>query len=108
MLTAIIETVVGGLVLAAIMAFLHWPYSSYQARRVARRTELAAENAERERLAQHQKARIFSPVGMRIPGADSWAGTSATGYGSVVRNELRRKRLTPADYARGATRRQAK
>jgi len=108
MLTAIIETVVGGLVLTAIIAILHWLYKTFQARRVARRTELAVKDAERERLAQHRKARIFSPVGIRIPGTDSWAGTSASGYGSVVRDELRRKGLTPADYARGATRRQAK
>src|ERR1700691_6655193 len=105
MLTAIIETVVGGLVLAAIIAILHLLYKTFQARRVARRTALAAEDAERERLARHRKARIFSPVGTRIPGADSWAGTSASGYGNVVRDELRRKGLTPADYARGVTHR---
>ena len=108
MLTAIIETVVGGLVLTAIIAILHWLYKTFRARRVARRTELAAKDAERERPAQHRRARIFSPVGIRIPGADSWAGTSTSGYGSVVRDKLRRNGLTPADYARGTTRRQAK
>jgi hypothetical protein len=108
MLTAIIETVVGGLVLAAIIAMLHWLYKTFQARRVARGTEMAAKEAERESLAHHQKARIFSLVGIRIPEADSWARTNASGYGSVVRDELRRNGLTPADYARGTTRRQAK
>lgn len=107
MLTAIIETVVGGLALTAIIAILPWLYKPFQARRLARRTELDAKDAERERLAQHPKTRIFSPVGIRIPGVDSWAGTSASGYGSDVQDELRRKGLTSADYARGATRRQA-
>ena len=108
MLTVIIETVVGGLALAAIIAIFHWLYKTSQARRVARKTELAARDAERERLAQRRKTRIFSPVGIRIPGADSWAGTSASGYGSAVRNELRRNGLTPADYARGVTHRKTK
>jgi len=108
MLMVIIEIVVGGLALTAITAIIPWLYKNIQARRAARRTELDAKDAERERLAQHPKTRVFSPVGIRIPGDDSWTGTSASGYGSVVRDELRRKGLNPADYARGATRRQAK
>jgi hypothetical protein len=33
---------------------------------------------------------------------DTWAETTASGYGSLVRERLRRRGLTPADYVRGA------
>lgn len=62
-------------------------------------------------MSQRRKARILIPVGIRIPQntvAHPWAGTSASEYGSAKRDELRRKGLTPADYARGITRRKTK
>jgi len=104
----IIETVVGGLALAGILAIIHVLHKKVQARRLARANELAAKEAESQRLAQRRKSRIFSPVGIRIPGAEAWAGTSASGYGSAVRDDLRHKGLTPADYARGITHRKTK
>jgi len=108
MLMFIIETVVGGVALAGVLAFIRWLYKSDQARRKHRAGELVAKQAECQRLAQRQKTRFFSPVGIRIPGADAWGGTTASGYGSVVRDDLRRKGLTPADYARGTTRQRPK
>jgi len=68
MLMVIIETVVGGLALAGILAIIHVLHKKVQARRLARANELAAKEAESQRLAQRRKSRIFSPVGIRIPG----------------------------------------
>jgi hypothetical protein len=108
MLMGIIEGVAIGLAVAGIIAIIRWIFKSVQARRVARDNVLAAQEAERQRLAQRRKTRILSPVGIRIPGAGPWAGTSASGYGIAVRDDLRRRGLTPADYARGDSHRKSK
>jgi hypothetical protein len=115
----IIGSVVPGLAVARIIAILHWRFKNVQDRRVARTNQLDAKEAERQRSAQRRKSRIFSPVGIqvlqaaRIDGpvnADAvpWAGTSAYGYGRVVRDDVRRKRLTPSDYVHGVTHRKTK
>jgi flagellar basal body-associated protein FliL len=105
-----IITIVAGIVIimTGAVAAIRWLVKLFQTRRVARANELAEKESERQRLALRRKTRIFSPVGIRIPSADAWIGTTASGYGSTVRDDLRRKGLTPADYARGATHRKLK
>ena len=98
-------------------AVIGWLVNRFQVRRTSRANLLEAKKAESALLARLRRTRILSPVGFSIPqgaringpaGADPWAGTSASGYGSAVRDDLRRKGLTPADYARGATHRKTK
>jgi len=115
----IIESVVAGLAVTGIVATLRWLYKNIKARQVARANQLAAKEVESQRLAQRRRTRILSPVGINIPQgarvsgplsscADPWARTTASGYGSAIRDDLRRKGLTPADYAHGITHRKTK
>jgi hypothetical protein len=106
---AIVASIV--IIVTGAAAFTGWLVKRFRIRKAARTQEIAVQEAERQRLAQRRKTRILSPVGIRIPqnaGADPWAGTSASGYGSVKRDELRRNGLAPAGYARGETRRKTK
>jgi len=99
------------IIITGATAFTGWLVNRFRIRKAARTQEVVAPEAERQRLAQRHKTRILSPVGIRIPqsaGADSWAGTNASGYGSVKRDGLRRNGLTPAGYARGDTCRKTK
>jgi hypothetical protein len=106
---AIVASIV--IIITGAAAFTGWLVKRYRIRKAARTQEVAEQGAERQRLAQRRKTRILSPVGIRIPQnaeTDPWAGTSASGYGSVKRDWLRRNGLTPAGYARGETRRKTK
>jgi hypothetical protein len=119
MLMLIIGSIVAGLAVAGIIAIIHALFKKIQARRLARANQLAAKEAESQRLAQRRTTRIFSPVGIRIPqgtgvggslttNEDPWAGAQASGFASVVRDNLRSRRLTPAGYARGDSGRKAR
>jgi hypothetical protein len=106
---AIVASVV--IIITGAVAFIGWLVKLFRIRQAVRAKEVAEQEAERQRMAQRRKARILSPAGIRIPlhaVADPWSGTSASGYGSAKRDELRRNGLTPAGYARGDTRRKTK
>jgi hypothetical protein len=113
LLAAIAGIIVG---LAAIMSWvikgMHLLSRSVSDRRERRAAELVMEAEDAKRHAQQVR---FRKTNHRIalhlqntrssraalPFDDGWSSANATGYGAAVRDDMRRRGISPADYARG-------
>lgn len=89
--------------ITAIRSFRNY----FRTRRDKRAEQLLAEVESSSPTVERKKASIHLPVGrVGLPtGSDarSWAGTTASGFGVAKRDELRRRGITPAQYARGTS-----
>jgi len=95
--------IIGGVIAGLIVIFLVAAYGRIRSTARNRRTD---HNREKETKPSTRAGQLFTPAGIDLPRGssatvDAWAGTTASGYGKVVRSQMRRKGITPAQYARG-------
>jgi hypothetical protein len=99
-------------IVGGVAAGIRWMKDAARSRRTQLAEREAAEDAEAKRLAQrlcvgkknHATAELLQTTRARsvvAPWENPWDRTSASGYGEVVRDDLRRSGITPAEYARG-------
>jgi hypothetical protein len=106
-----VQGAIAGLAVIAIVAVVRWSRGFLRTRRAAKSAQVEAERESVRRIAQrrrvaarnHANALLLQETRLpsRIGAGDPWSTTTATGYGVHVRDESRRRGLTPADYVRG-------